>query len=599
MKSKLDIEQVISEYIQLKKAGTRFTGLCPFHSEKTPSFSVSPDMQFWYCFGCNEGGDVISFVMRIEGMDFPEALQMLAKKAGVQIDSYDPKASSEKQRLIQINTWAAKFFHEVLLKSPQAERARAYVEQRGLADETVEGFMIGYSPDSWDATMEFLRKKGFRDEEIFKAGLAAKKERGTGYFDRFRGRLMFPIRDVHGNVVAFTGRIMPKADGSEDIEAAKYVNTQQTLVYNKSAILFGLDKARQAIRKEGLSVVVEGNMDVIASHQADVRNVVASSGTALTTEQLDILKRYTNRLVLSFDADEAGERAARRGIELAVAKGFTVRILRLPPDAGKDPDDCIRKDAELWKKAIDDAIPFMEWYIALAKERTDFSDPDAKKEAAGALIREVSKLPDSVERAHWVRELSEIFQTPEPDIFNEVENARRGVSATQRQKDTSPPPASKAVRGREELLSEHVAGALFAWPELADVAESSGAGRFLHPEFRELYSNFVLFYNDQQETGGENTRNPLRDFVDRGNQNAAEAVAISKMRAEREFGELPEDERKSTLVNIIGELKLLHKSRLQRQLTTAMSQAEKAGDMEKIQEIQQQLKELMSAERHG
>lgn len=599
MKSKLDIEQVISEYIQLKKAGIRFTGLCPFHSEKTPSFSVSPDMQFWYCFGCNEGGDVISFVMRMEGMDFSEALQMLAKKAGVQLDSYDERTSSEKQRFIQINTWAAKFFHEVLLKSPQAELARAYVEQRGLADETVEDLMIGYSPDSWDATMGFLRKKGFRDEEIFKAGLAVKKERGTGYFDRFRGRLMFPIRDVHGNVVAFTGRIMPKADGSEDNEAAKYVNTQQTLVYNKSAILFGLDKARQAIRKEGLAVVVEGNMDVIASHQADIRNVVASSGTALTSEQLDILKRYTNRLVLSFDADEAGERAARRGIELAVAKGFTVRILRLPPDAGKDPDDCIRKDVELWKKAIDGAIPFMEWYIALAKERTDFSDPDAKKEAAGALIREVSKLPDSVERAHWVRELSEIFQTPEPDIFNEVENARRGMSAARRQKDAPPPPAPKAVRGREELLSEHVAGALFAWPELADVAEKAGAGRFLHPEFRELYSNFVLFYNEQQETGGENTRNVLRDFVDRGNQNAAEAVAISKMRAEREFGELPEDERKSTLVNIIGELKLLHKNRLQRQLATAMSQAEKAGDMEKIQEIQQQLKELMSAERHG
>jgi DNA primase len=599
IKSRLDIVQIVSEYVTLKKAGTRMAGLCPFHSERTPSFSVSPDMQFWYCFGCNEGGDIINFVQRMEGTDFADALKMLAKRAGVQLRQEDQARSSRKQRLIDVNAMAAKFFHEVLLKAPQAEAARKYAaEQRALKPETIDDLLIGYAPDSWEATSNALRKKGFKDEEIAASGLTTKREKGSGYFDRFRNRLMFPIRDVNGNVVGFTGRVLP-GSSNPNKEEAKYVNTQQTEVYNKGAILFGLDRAKRAIRKVEYAVVVEGNMDVVASHQAGITNVVASSGTALSEQQLELLGKYTDKLVLSFDNDPAGERAARRGIELALQKGFSIRVLRLPPGAGKDPDDAIRKDVKLWQQAIADSVPYMQWNLDLVRERVDLADPDAKKHAAQELVAEIAKLPPAVERAHWVKEVATLFMTPESLLFEEVEKVRGNAKfrpAGAPRPDLRTAPAAPVLRtsDRYTLLSEHLFGLILAWPAGIAARRIELEQTPVEERYGELYKAFLAFYTQERSKDGASSEDVIvREYVQRQVPDAAKIVASARLRAEQEFGALTDDGRRGELTSIIGELKHLHASRRREELTYAMAEAEKAGDMATIQHIQEQLQSLI------
>ncbi len=594
IKSKLDIVQVLSEYLQVKKAGTRYVALCPFHNEKTPSFSISPTNQFWYCFGCNEGGDVFDFVMRMEGLEFGEAKRALAKKAGVPLKDDDEKEDAKRRRLVEANTLAAKFYHEILLKSPSAEAARAYVRGRALAEITVDDFLIGYAPEAWDTLVQFLGKRGYRDQEMFDAGLVSKGERG-GVFDRFRGRLMFPIRNASGDVVAFTGRIMPGPDGTEPKDTGKYVNTQQTPIYNKSAVLFCFDKAKSEIRKKGFAVVVEGNMDAISSHQAGVKNVVASSGTALTVEQLAILKRAAEKLVLSFDNDPAGEHAARRGIDLAVAAGFAVRVLRLPPEAGKDPDDCIRKNPAMWTKAIADAVPFMQWYIDLAKARTDFSNPDSVRAASQSLLAEVAKLPAPSERAYWIHDLSELFHTPESLLFEEVQRQAK-ATAVPRTPGAPVRPAPPAVHtrqiSRDLIVSEHLLAIIFSWPELAEAAINAALPEHLHEGVRDLYKEFILHYTDQRN-GGHSSLTFRQSSTRAGNRESADRAAYLELLAEKEFGDLDADARRDVLARLIGEIQKLHRSRRQRDLKDAMARAEKAGDQAGIRDIQEQSSEFI------
>lgn len=600
IKQKLDIVNVVQDFLPLKKAGSSLRANCPFHQEKTPSFYVSEVRQTFRCFGCNEGGDMFDFVMRIEGLDFPGALRLLAKKAGVELKRENAAISDEKDRLAAINEIAAKFFHEILLRSSAAEYARAYVGRRALATQTVDEFMIGYAPDTWDTLLEFLHKRGFHDPDIVKAGLAAKKD-GGGFYDRFRNRLMFPIRDAFGHVIAFTGRIMPGADGKDPDGTAKYVNSPETLIYRKGSVLFAYDAAKRAIKDAAFAVIVEGNMDAIASHQAGVLNVVASSGTALTEMQLSLLKRHAKRLVLSFDRDPAGEAAARRGIDVAVRAGFGVRVLVLPPNAGKDPDDCIRKDPTLWKKAIADAVPFMEWYIALAQERTDFADPDAKCDAADTLMREVAKIPDPVEEAHWVGRLSAMFFTPETLLYEKLAALKRMAPARPRQESAAghapatpaPKPHAKAD-SREELMTEAVIGMLAAWPQLVELVAdilppdlATAAPPDLYTDEQRRYTPLdygVLSPHDAMAAGS-------------GPDKASTIFDMLAHRAERDFGDFDEPKRLASLRAFIGELKFLRAKRRQRELMAAMSDAERIGDAVAINRIAEELQALIGAER--
>ncbi len=480
IKSRLDVADVVQEYLPLKPAGSgSFRGLCPFHHEKTPSFYVNRPRQSWHCFGCNEGGDIISFVMRMEGMEFREALELLAAKTGVELPSFDAKQSSQKKRLHEVNLLAAKFFRATLLESPAAEHARAYAASRAIDDMTGDIWLIGYAPDSWSALTDALTKKGITEDELVKAGLVGKREQGSGVYDRFRNRLMFTIMDVHGNVVGFTGRQL-----SDDKTEAKYVNTPETTLYKKSAVLYGLDKAKGDIKRQDLAVIVEGNMDVVTSHRLGVNNVVASSGTALTIDQLNLLKRFTTNLAIAFDQDAAGNAATIRGLDLARQLDFNIRIITLPPDAGKDPDDAAKKDITLWQHAIRDASRIVEWLYRNAFRGRDISKPEDKKLVARDLLPEFRRIPDPVERDGWITRLAKDLAVSE-DALRE---ALRGVKTTvTSQKPThpttapSPAAAENATKSREEQLQERLLAVLEIKPELRPLAQER-LGRYPVPE---------------------------------------------------------------------------------------------------------------------
>jgi DNA primase len=590
IKAKIDIVELLSEYLQVKKSGSRFVALCPFHHEKSPSLSISPQNQFWHCFGCNEGGDIFDFVMKLDGLDFIEARDVLARKAGVEVRPEDAKRDSERRRLLSANELAAKYYNHLLVKHPAGERGRAYAGSRRLDAATIDEWGIGCAPESWDALTTFMRTRDVPERDLVAAGLALKRDRGTGVFDRFRNRLMIPIRDIQGNVVGFTGRILPS--DREDRKEAKYVNTSQTGVYDKGAVVFALDKAKAEIKKKGFAVVVEGNMDAISSHQAGVKNVVASSGTAFTAVQLGLLKRFCDRLTLSFDADEAGEQAARRAIDGAVAAGFVVRILRIPAGAGKDPDDCIRKDPELWRKAITDAIPYMEWYFALAHERTDLSDAESKRRSGDSILREIAKIPDPVEQAHWVRQLAQFVATPDGMLFEKLAKLTHAPTPRQGATPTAPVTPAKAVtpppakaQDRVDVLSELIVGAALAWPmEVQPLLVSFQIEAFSQP-YRGLYSKDGLGY-DQPEHGSS------REVEGQRHGEGAPARMRLIAAAERDFGDIPSEKRRSTLLALIGELEFLHKNRRTRELVAEMAKAEKAGDTRAIEAVTNELNEL-------
>lgn len=411
IKSRLDIVSVISEYIQLKPAGASFKALCPFHREKTPSFFVSPERQTWHCFGsCGKGGSIFDFLMETEGLEFPEALRILAEKAGVEIKQQDRRLKSKKTKLLDICRLSTKFYHKILLESPLAEDARKYVKERGLNNKTIKVFELGFAPNKWDTLLKFLTKRGYQQKDIESAGLIL-KHAGTraGYHDRFRARLMFPIYDLYSQVVGFTGRVLPYI--KDEKKLAKYINTPETPIYNKSGVLYGLDKAKIAIKDQDSVILVEGNMDVIAAQQIGTTNVVCTSGTALTPEHVNLLRRYTENILLAFDIDLAGQSATDRSIDLLLREGLNVKIIQL--EQGKDPDECIRENSRAWEKAIKAPLPIMEYYFSLATKNKDLTKINDKRAAAKVLLPKVAKLGDPVEQGLWLRKLSNVLDVSE------------------------------------------------------------------------------------------------------------------------------------------------------------------------------------------
>lgn len=514
VKSRLDVADIVGEYVQLKPAGSgSFRGLCPFHQEKTPSFYVNRPRQSWHCFGCDQGGDIISFVQRMEGMEFPEALALLAEKAGVALPKFDVKASSERKRMFEVNDLAARFFRSTLNSDPSAEVARAYIKKRELDDLTCDLWRLGYAPDSWDALTKTLISHDVTDAELVSAGLALKSDRG-GVYDRFRGRLMFPIADVHGNVVGFTGRIL-----TDDKKEAKYVNTPETLVYKKSAVLFGLDKAKGDIKRQDLAVICEGNMDVIGSHQFNIANVVCSSGTALTNEQLNLLKRFTMNLAIAFDADAAGNAATIRGLDLARQLDFNVKIITLPPEAGKDPDDAVRKDPELWRKAIHDAAPVVEWLYRNAFKGHDLTKPEEKKNIAAAILPEIKRIANPVERDGWITRLAKDLGVSE-DALRDAIRQTRSTSAPGAAPRTPAAPAAVQAgdqyvppKTRERDIEERILAACQLKPELRALADSLLLDYHLPTTPDIELSNFLAILADREFQ--DQSLNALRQEVER------------------------------------------------------------------------------------
>ncbi len=489
VKSKLDIADIVGEYLDVIAAGSgSWKACCPFHQEKSPSFFVNRPRQTWHCFGCNQGGDLISFVMQMEGMEFPEALSLLAQKAGVVLPAFDSQTSSLKKRLQEVNALASKFYQGYLHSQPHAEIARAYIKKRGLDDLICDIWKIGYAPDEWNALMDALHTKNITDEEMLQAGLLIKNEKGNIH-DRFRGRLIFTICDTHGNVVGFTGRIL-----TENKEVAKYVNTPETLLYKKSAILFGLDKAKGDIKRQDMAVICEGNMDVIASHQFNISNVVCSSGTALTEEQLRLLKRFTHKLAIAFDADAAGNAATIRGLDLARKMDFDIRIIVLPKDAGKDPDDAVRKDPAIWKKAIDDALPVIEWLYVYAFTHADAQNPAGKKEIAKKLLPEFQRISDSVERDAWVSRLARDLSVSVDALREAMRPSSGGVR--HQVVDKSIPPIIQ--NQREHELLERIWAIVYIKPELLPIAEPICEEYHLSVRPKDELLNYIAVLADRE-----------------------------------------------------------------------------------------------------
>ena len=417
IKSRLPVVEVVGETVALKRAGSAYKGLCPFHAEKTPSFVVTPDRESWHCFGCGKGGDIFTFVMERDGIEFREALTRLAEKAGVELSAQSAREDRRRRRLREALEAAVSWFREVLLRTPQGERARTYLSERGFSEETLDRFSIGYAPNVWDALSKRLGARGFGDEELVSAGLAGPSNRG-GVIDKFRGRVIFPIRDQSGKAIGLGGRILPGLDGP------KYLNSPATSLFDKSRTLFAIDLAKAAIRKAKLTVIVEGYTDVMAAHQAGFTNVVASLGTALTRGQVELATRYADAVALAYDVDLAGEAATQRGLleelgpDAAVSK---VRVIRIP--AGKDPDELIRTDPEAWQGAVAGAKPVIEYFIDRAAAEADLSTIAGRREVTGRVLAILKRVGDHVERALYLQHLARLVNVEERTLAEALERA--------------------------------------------------------------------------------------------------------------------------------------------------------------------------------
>jgi DNA primase len=401
VKSRLSIEDVVSQYVELKRSGRNFKGLSPFSSEKSPSFMVSPEKQIWHDFSSGKGGDMFTLVMELEGLDFRAALELLARKAGVDLEQYSSNSggnSKQKEQLHKILELAAKFYQVQFSKN---QIALEYVlKKRRFSKQTALEWRLGYSPNTGSALVDFLRSKKFGENDIKEAGLSSQRYRGLG--DMFRSRLMIPLQDQTGRVIGFTARLL-----ADDPNAPKYINTPQTLLYDKSRHVYGLHLAKEAIRKIKYAVVAEGNLDVIASHQAGVRQVVATAGTALTDQHLKALSRFTPDIRLSFDADNAGLNATERAIPIASKVGVSLSVISIP--SGKDPDELLKQDPALWQAIIDKPQYALDWLIERYAGKLDITSAQGKREFSDIILRVVRDLDDRVEQEHYLEKVGQMI----------------------------------------------------------------------------------------------------------------------------------------------------------------------------------------------
>lgn len=411
IKKKIDIVEFIGSFISLKKSGRNFKAVCPFHQEKTPSFVVSPDRQIWHCFGaCQEGGDIFRFLMKWENITFIEALRELAEKTGVKLQriTIEDKVWKKKERLILMNRLAGEYFNFILFKTDFGKKALDYLNKRQINKKIANKFQLGYAPQSWDSLLRFLKKKKFLDEEILEGGLVVKGERG-GSYDRFRGRLIFPIHDARGNIIGFSGRTMDEKE-----KTAKYINTPETQIYHKRESLFGINLAKEAIKKQNSAVLVEGEFDMINPYQHGFENFVAIKGSAVTKEQLMLIKRYTNKIILALDADTAGEEAVKKGISEAEILDFETNVISF--DFAKDPDEAIKTDLERFKKAVSKPVPVYDFIIETAKKKYPENDPFSKKRLADEVIVYIEKIRNPIVQSYYVKKLAGILDVNERSI---------------------------------------------------------------------------------------------------------------------------------------------------------------------------------------
>jgi DNA primase len=416
-----DIVDVAGDYVQLKRSGSRYKGLCPFHNEKTPSFSVDPEQNLYYCFGCQAGGDVFKFVQEIEGVGFLEGARILAERYGIPIpeDEVDTEAANERESILHALRFAARFFYRQLTQTDRGRPALDYLKGRGFRAKTITKFGLGYAPDSWEALLNAAEDEQIDPETLEKAGLVIERKDGSGYYDRYRNRVIFPLFSHIGKVLGFAGRIL---DGDSD--QPKYINSPETKVYHKKEVLYGLYQGKRSIRKEEEVLLVEGYTDVISLYQAGIQNVVASSGTALTPEQVQMLDRYAKRVLMLYDADEAGGRAAVRAMDLALEEGMGAYAVELPD--GEDPDSYVQeRGGEAFTEHVADARQDLPTFrYARARRQGQLDTPEDRVEVQRDIMESIARIPDPNLRREYVVRTSDVVEVPDADLFRMLEEAR-------------------------------------------------------------------------------------------------------------------------------------------------------------------------------
>lgn len=464
IREKIDIVALISEYITLKKAGRNFKANCPFHSEKTPSFVISPERQIWHCFGgCNKGGDAYSFLMEYEKVDFPEALRILAKRTGITLSTRDYTNAdvTKKERLYQINSLAKEFYHFVLIKHAAGKRALGYLKNRGIDPKVIETFMLGFSPVAGNSLAKYLvDKKRFSKEEVIEAGLAY--PRGRDIVDFFRGRLMFPLIDHRDNVVGFAGRILDNSD-----KTSKYINTRETLIYHKGDQIYGLNVTKDAIRREAQAIIVEGEFDVLSCFQNGVAQVIAVKGTALTDSQVNLLSRFTQKITFCFDGDKAGQEAIKRSLVVVEKKGLTPTVIEIP--GGKDPDEALSKNPIQFKKAVKEDVPVYDYLLNHALTSVDTQTAAGKKKIADLMLPFVAQITNEIIKEHYLKKIADALDTSYESINREIQNLKT------KETKVNSPDAIKIKRSQEEILEEYLL-ALIVQSEKPKVAISKAIG---------------------------------------------------------------------------------------------------------------------------
>lgn len=456
VREKIDVVGLISEYIPLKKMGRNFKALCPFHSEKTPSFVVSPERQIWHCFGgCSKGGDCFSFLMEYEHLEFGEALRTLAKKAGVELSNstFQTGLSSKKEKIYALNRLANAFYHYVLTKHPVGKKALLYLsDERKIDKRLIETFMLGFSPKSSSALTNYLiNKKGYKKEDLIEAGLAFRPSTGSGQagvLDFFRGRIMFPLFDHRGNIVGFSGRLLVDGTGF----GGKYINTRETLVYHKGSLFFGLNTAIDEIKKKDNCIIVEGEFDVISMFKEGIKNVVAIKGTALTDNQANLLSRFTQNVIFCFDQDSAGWQATERSLEVLEKKGFNVRVIKIK--IGKDPDEAVRTDPFSFKKDIRESMGIYDHLFLHVFSMHNKNTIDGKKKIADFILPIIQRIENEIVREHYLKKLSTELDTSYESVLKQVEKVEKKES---RVKDETPLSGGRVdKRSRREILEEYL-----------------------------------------------------------------------------------------------------------------------------------------------
>jgi len=477
VKARLNIVDIVSEHVRLTKAGANWKGLCPFHHEKSPSFMVNEEKQIFHCFGCGKGGDVLTFVQEIESLEFREVLKMLAERAGVQLEQYESQDSGNKKRILAALELATKFYETQLWKGVGKDKILQYLRKRGLADESIQKFRLGYAPSGWSNILKFLTDRGFTLDEINKTGLLVEKANEAksykpeaSYYDRFRDRIIFPIQDAFGNVVGFSARVAPGGDESQ----AKYVNTPETLVYHKSKILYGINQAKQEIKNKNYALLVEGNMDVIASSQAGIQNVVAISGTALTPDQISILKRYTDNIAMLFDMDSAGQQAAQKSADLCFEKEMNVKIVALTD--GKDAADVVQKDPKLLIKSLKESVSAMEYFFKNILDKYDRKTVEGKNNIAKKVLEHVAHIENKIEKVSWVKKIAHELDVEESVISSVLKTIESSVlSPLRKQENQDEQPAS--FQKRADIIRDCLLGVIMSdenvWRENSEKEKES------------------------------------------------------------------------------------------------------------------------------